>query len=143
MTTPSPYSALEVLSVLCQGRPDPIKALAEHLLPDLEPVTVVTSRTGLVMLPYLDSAEGAPFHLGEVLACEVHVRVVGGEGYAVCLGRDLEFATALAVIDAALSVGHEPEAIYALVSQEVQHHAAQDAQLLRAVATTRVEMETF
>jgi alpha-D-ribose 1-methylphosphonate 5-triphosphate synthase subunit PhnG len=136
-------SALEVLSVLCQARPAPIKALAEHLIPDLEPITVLKSHTGLVMLPYTDTVQETPFHLGEVMACEVHLVAGGGEGYAVCMGRDLEFATALALIDAALSTGHEREAIYTLADQEAAYQVAQDGQTLRAVATTRVEMETF
>lgn len=136
-------SALEVLSILCQARVAPVKALAEHLIPDLEPITVLKSHTGLVMLPYTDTVQETPFHLGEIMASEVHLVVNGGEGYAVCMGRDLEFATALAVIDAALATGHDREAIYALADQEAAFQAAQDEKTLRAVATTRVEMETF
>ncbi len=144
MTTDPTHSALEVLSVLCQARPAPVKALAEHLIPDLEPITVLKSRTGLVMIPYTDAVDGVPFHLGEVTACEVHLTVIGGaEGYAMCMGRDLEWATALAVIDAALAVGHERAAILALTKQEAEYLAAQEAQTLRAVAATRVDMETF
>jgi|GEM_PF-437853 len=143
LMTHAQRSALEVLSVLCQARPAPVKALAEHLIPDLEPITVLKSHTGLVMLPYIDTVQETPFHLGEIMGCEVHLAIEGGEGYAVCMGRDLEFATALALIDAALSTSHEQASIYTLADQEAAYQAEQDAQILRAVATTRVEMETF
>src|SRR5258706_10926093 len=87
------FTQSEYLSVLSQAPADAVKALAEEILPAVEPITVLTNRTGLVMLPYTDNAKGTIFHLGEVLVAEAHIRLgadEGGiEGYGMCLGRDL------------------------------------------------------
>lgn len=142
--TDNPYTAHEILSILSQGRAERLKALAEPLIEALDPVYVLKSRTGLVMLPYTDTAKGSVFHLGEIMASEAHIRVQDGiEGYAVCMGRDLELAMALALVDAALTGGVEQQAILALVDEEALFQAENDVALLRGVAATRVEMETF
>ncbi len=144
LRTENLYTAVEVLSILSQGRVERVKALAEPLIDALDPVCVLKSRTGLVMLPYTDTAKGSVFHLGEIMAAEAHIRVQDGvEGYAVCMGRDLEFAMALALVDAAMSGGVERETILILAGEEAAFQAEQDDALLRDVAATRVEMETF
>lgn len=123
-----------------------VKALAENLLPQLEPLEVLASRTGLVMLPYRDTAQGTAFHLGEVLAAEAHIRLLarsGVEGYAACIGRDLEHAMGVALLDAAFEAGIGREAITALVEERAAHLAALDEARLRQIEATRVEMETF
>ena len=44
---------------------------------------------------------GAPFNLGEATVSRASVRIVTGEvGHGYCLGRDLDKAEAIAVIDA-------------------------------------------
>jgi alpha-D-ribose 1-methylphosphonate 5-triphosphate synthase subunit PhnG len=142
--TESQYAAIDILSILSQGRADHVKVVAEPLIEALDPVYVLKSRTGLVMLPYSDTAQGAVFHLGEVMASEAHIRVQDGvEGYGICMGRDLELAMALAIIDAALHCGVELQMIHALAAEEEAFIAARDDAILRDVATTRVEMETF
>jgi alpha-D-ribose 1-methylphosphonate 5-triphosphate synthase subunit PhnG len=114
-------------------------------LPALEPLglEVLENRTGLVMLPSTDTAKGSRFHLGEVLASESRVRLAGVEGYAVCLGRDLEHSLAVAILDAALQTGLEIELIQTFVRQQAEKLEAADQALLRRVEQTRVEMETF
>ncbi|MCA9839225.1 MAG: phosphonate C-P lyase system protein PhnG, partial [Trueperaceae bacterium] len=107
----------QILSTLSQAPADSTKAFVETLLPELGEIKVLKNRTGLAMLPYRDSAKGELFHLGEVLLSEAHVQLLGfnSEGYAACLGRDLEQALALAIIDASLSARLQLTAIEAFI----------------------------
>lgn len=136
------------LSILTATPAAAVKALVEALLDRLAAVQVLTSRTGLAMLPFTDSVKGVTFYLGETLLAEAHVRVGAQEGYAACLGRDLEQAIALAILDAVLqskeaAVQTEQPAILAFVAAAAQQQAAEQAALLQKVAATRVELETF
>ncbi|MFN8562282.1 MAG: hypothetical protein U0703_11830 [Anaerolineae bacterium] len=70
-----PFSQSEYLTILTHAPGEAVKALAEDVILVLGDLTVVRSRTGLVMLPYVDSAQGAVFHLGEVLTAEGHIRL--------------------------------------------------------------------
>jgi len=137
-------SAPNPLSVLTRAPASEVKSLAENVLDHLSEVQVLQNRTGLVMLPYIDSAQGTPFHLGEVLVAEAHIRLADGiEGYGMVLGRDLEFSMAVAVLDAALRANIQAEPINAFITAQADQQAAADAELLRQVNATRVEMETF
>jgi alpha-D-ribose 1-methylphosphonate 5-triphosphate synthase subunit PhnG len=131
------------LSVLCRAEAAEVKALAEALIPTLEPISVLRNRTGLAMLPMEETAQGEAFYLGEVLIAEAHVQAAGAEGYAACLGRDLEQALAVALIDAAYSAGIARADIAAFVAGQAALQAEADAALLRDVERTRVDLETF
>lgn len=131
------------LGVLTQAPAAAVKAFAETLLDDIGEVEVLRNRTGLVMLPMSDTVQGTPFYLGEALVAEAHVRIAGGEGYGLCLGRDLEQALAVAIVDAAGAAGLAPAPIAQFVAEHAAALAAADDELLRAVEATRVEMETF
>lgn len=133
----------ELLSTLSRADAGAVKSFAEDLLPDLEPVEVLRNRTGLAMLPLRESAQGATFYVGEVLLAEAHVRAAGAEGYAACLGRDLEQALALALIDAAHRAGVAGPAILTFARAQAAAIEAEDAALLREVERTRVDLETF
>jgi alpha-D-ribose 1-methylphosphonate 5-triphosphate synthase subunit PhnG len=138
------YTQSQALTLLTHAPAQPVKDLAEALLPHLGAVQVLVNRTGLVMLPYTDTATGTRFHLGEVLVSESRVRIeAGAEGYAVCLGRDLEQSMAIALLDAALQAGVQAASIEAFLSAQESAQAAADDLLLRQVEATRVEMETF
>lgn len=89
------------LSALARADDAALKAAAERLLPDLGTIEVLTSRTGLVVLPLRDTVKGTDFFLGEVLVAEAHIRAGAVEGYGLRRGRDLEAAMAMAVLDAA------------------------------------------
>lgn len=136
------------LSVLTLSPAAEVKSLVESLLPDLPAARVLGSRTGLAMLPYNDSVKGVEFHLGEVLLAEAHVQVGTQAGYAACLGRDLEQAIAIALLDATLqsqepaSVAQQPS-ILDFVATQAQRQQESDDELLRKVEATRVELETF
>jgi alpha-D-ribose 1-methylphosphonate 5-triphosphate synthase subunit PhnG len=138
------FSQEQLLSIVTHAPADAVKDFVENLLPTLGEITVLENRTGLVMLPYTDSVQGTHFHLGEVLVSEAHIRMEnGGKGYALCTGRDLVQALAIALLDACVRAGLHTEAIAGFVQQQqvIQHE--QDQQLLRQVEATRVEMETF
>ena len=110
------------------------------------PVQVLQNRTGIVMLPYTDSVKGIQFHIGEVLMAEAHVRlnlISPVEGYGACMGRDLQQALAIALLDAALRANIHADAIHAFVSAHAAQLQRADDALLHKVEATRVEMETF
>lgn len=131
------------LSVLTRAPSDEVKQFAEALIPSLGPIDVLQNRTGLVMLPMTDPVEGGLFYLGEVLVAEAQVRLMGAEGYAACMGRDLEQALAIALIDAAYTAGVAQESIAHFVAEQARRLDEADRDLLRLVEATRVEMETF
>lgn len=139
------YSHGEALGILAASRPAPIRAVAERILDDLGEVVVITNRTGLAMLPYQDTVKGTAFHLGEVLVAEALIAVPGRgvEGYGAVVGRDLEHAMAVAVIDAAIAAHHDTAQIAELLDAEHAYQQEVDRQRLRKVEATRVQMETF
>jgi alpha-D-ribose 1-methylphosphonate 5-triphosphate synthase subunit PhnG len=144
MTLNGHISRTHVLSICTHAPADSVKVFAESLLDALGEISVISNRTGLVMLPYTDPAQGTRFHLGEVLIAEAHVRIASGEeGYASCIGRDLVQAIALAVIDAALAANVQSDSIHAFAHTQHAAQIAQDDALLKQIEATRIEMETF
>lgn len=131
-----------LLDILARADAARLAALAESLLSRLGAVEVVHSRTGLVMLPMRDTVQGTDFHLGEVLVAEAHIRAAGTEGYGMVVGRDLERAMAMAVVDAAAALGQTPD-IRRFLQTEAEAQTAADTDRLRQVEATRVNMETF
>ncbi|MCS6836961.1 MAG: phosphonate C-P lyase system protein PhnG [Anaerolineae bacterium] len=137
-------SRARVLNVLASAPADEVIVFAEELLEKLGEVRVLFNRSGLIVLSATDSAQGAQFHLGEVLVSEAHVALeTGHEGYGMCLGHDLVQALALAVIDAALAAEQGAAAIAAFAQLQQAAQLAADERLLRQVEATRVEIETF
>ncbi|MCF8484983.1 MAG: phosphonate C-P lyase system protein PhnG [Rhodobacteraceae bacterium] len=130
-----------LLTILARADAARIKAVAEAVLPTLGTIEVVTSRTGLVMLPLRDTVQGTDFFLGEVLVAEAHLRAGDVEGYGMITGRDLERAMAMAVLDAARAQGHAT--VLEFIAQEASIQHAEDEARLRQIEATRVEMETF
>jgi alpha-D-ribose 1-methylphosphonate 5-triphosphate synthase subunit PhnG len=140
---PEKLDQAAVLGVLSGAPAERVKCFVEELLPELEAIEVLQNRTGLVMLPMTESVQGTTFYLGEVLVAEARVRVGPHDGYAACLGRDLQQALAIAILDAALAADRPPDRIATFVAALAAELAAADDQLLRQVEATRVEMETF
>jgi alpha-D-ribose 1-methylphosphonate 5-triphosphate synthase subunit PhnG len=138
------YSQADVLNILTHTPAGEVKELAETILPTLGEITVLVNRTGLIMLPYTDTATGTLFHLGEVLVSESRVRIENGtEGYAVCLGRDLQQSIAVALLDAAWQANLAHEQILSFVNEQAENQRRADDDLLKQVEATRVELETF
>lgn len=138
------YTQSAALTLLTHAPPSAVKALAEDLIPHLGTINVLINRTGLVMLPYTDTATGTQFHLGEVLVSESRVQVKSEiTGYGMCIGRDLEQSMAIALIDAAFQSGIDMQRIHAFLQTQEASQQAADEHLLRQVEATRIEMETF
>jgi len=131
------------LSILSRAPAEEVKRFADALIPQLGDIEVLHNRTGLAMLPMRDPVEGITFYLGEVLIAEAHVSLGESEGYAACLGRDVEHALAMALIDAANAAHLAPDRIAAFVESQAARLEEADRRLLRQVEATRVEMETF
>ena len=132
------------LDILARARPERLKPFAETLLKNLGDISVVTNRTGLVMLPMRDTVENVDFHLGEVLVSEAQIADGAGcVGYGMVIGRDLERAMAMAVVDLHMAARGEDLATTRFLSDERAHLAAADELRMRQVEATRVEMETF
>lgn len=133
----------DTLSTLARADATRLKAFAETLLPDLGDVDVLQSRSGLVMLPMRDTAEGVAFHLGEVLVSEAHIRKNDVQGYGMRRGHDLEASMAMALVDLAMTLDVRGTECAAFCAAEAQALADQDTDILRRVEATRVDMETF
>lgn len=132
-----------VLSTLARADADRLKGFAEPLIADLPQIEVLENRTGLVMLPMRDTAQGTHFHLGEVLMSEARIRAGNQEGYGMRRGRDLEAAMAMAVVDAAVALGVSAAECAAFLAAESDAQINVDHDTLCCVEATRVNMETF
>lgn len=138
------YTQSEYLTILTHSPAEAVKTFVEEIIPQLGVLEVLINRTGLVMLPYTDTSTGTRFHLGEALVSEAHVRIGGStEGYAVCVGRDLQQALAAALLDAALTADIMTDSIHAFIAEQQAVQQTADEQLLKQVEATRIEMETF
>src|SRR5262245_39203356 len=131
------------LSVLSRSPAAVVKQFADALIPALGPIEVMRNRTGLVMVPMQETRQGTVVYPGEALIAEAHVRVGTAEGYAACLGRDLEQALAIALVDAAVAAGVARGQIAAFVQAQAAALDDADQELIQQIETTRVEMETF
>lgn len=132
-----------LLSTLARADAGRLKAFAEPLIADLPGIEVLENRTGLVMLPMRDTAQGTHFHLGEVLMSEARISAGGQEGYGMRRGRDLEAAMAMALVDLAVALGVLHGACAAFLAAEAEAQQDADLDTLRRVEATRVDMETF
>ena len=140
------FSQSQTLNILTQAPALEVKALADELLPLLEqyaPLEVTQNCTGLVMLPYRDTVQGTLFHLGEVLVAEAEVRQAGLIGYGAVLGRDLEQALAVALLDLAGQAGIGLERLQGFLETAQNQQTEAHRELFAKVDATRVQMETF
>lgn len=140
------FTQSEWLSTLAAAPAEGVKILANAVLPQLAArgdLEIVHNRTGLVMLPYRDTVQGTAFHLGEALVAQGQVQQGDFTGYGVVLGRDLEQALAVALLDLAAQQGIERPQIFAFVQDAQRTQQGADNLLLRKVESTRVQMETF
>lgn len=140
---PAAINQSHYLSILSRAPADEVKCFVDRLIPELGAIEVLHNRTGLIMASMTDTAQGTTFYLGEVLVAEAHVRLDAAEGYAACLGRDLQQALAIAVLDAAIVAGCARAEIDRFIHVQATALEAADHVLLEQVALTRVEIETF
>lgn len=134
----------QTLEILTHAPTADVKRLADELLPLLgNGLTVAQNRTGLVMLPCRDTVHGTLFHLGEVLIAEAEVRRGDFTGYGAMLGRDLEGALAIALVDLAWQAGIDAERVTAFLEAADKDQQQSHDELFQKVEATRVQMETF
>lgn len=136
-----PHDAM--LAVLARADAGRLRTFAEPLIAQLPVIEVLENRTGLVMLPMRDTAQGTHFHLGEILMSEAWITAGGQIGYGMRRGRDLEAAMAMAVVDLAVACGVAHAASAHFLDSEARAQAQSDHATLCRVEATRVDMETF
>ena len=130
--------------ILVLGDPQLRRELAEAVRAGHAVEATLPPRVGLVLVTVRESARRRRFHLGEVLVSEAKVRVEGTAGLGLIQGRDLDAATDLAIVDAALAAG-----LPLTAGWEFRFEAAEaelEARLDReqaVLAQTRVEFETL
>ncbi|MEO0544184.1 MAG: phosphonate C-P lyase system protein PhnG [Pseudomonadota bacterium] len=131
------------LNVLARANAARLKKFAESLIGHLGQIEVLHSRTGLVMVPMRDTAQGTNFHLGEVLVSEAHIQSDHHQGYGMRRGHDLEASMAMALVDLALQRGIASDNCSAFIAEEAAAIEHADVETLKRVEATRVDMETF
>ncbi|MEO1700587.1 MAG: phosphonate C-P lyase system protein PhnG [Pseudomonadota bacterium] len=131
------------LDVLAKADAERLKKFAARLVEAFGEIEVLHSRTGLVMVPMRDTAQGTNFHLGEVLVSEAHIQSADAQGYGMRRGHDLEASMAMALVDLALQRDINTAACHEFLDAESVALASADKQTLQRVEATRVDMETF
>ncbi|MDK2816886.1 MAG: alpha-D-ribose 1-methylphosphonate 5-triphosphate synthase subunit PhnG [Moorella sp. (in: firmicutes)] len=130
--------------IVAAGELTALVPLAEEVLQTGEVKVVQEPATSLVMMQALETVQGYPFNLGEVLIteCAVEVNGVPGKGYA--LGDEGERALCLALFDAALRGGHPlATRIRALLREEEEKIRQRELAEFAVVNRTRVEFEVM
>lgn len=124
-----------------------VTALAEQVLQHYpaEAVTMISGpRVAMVQLRMQESVANSVFNAGEILVTETRLELNGTFGFGMIIGNDPTFATALAVIDAALRIPGDPhgelhDVIAELGAQLSTNHQRQFA----AANSTKVEFDVF
>jgi alpha-D-ribose 1-methylphosphonate 5-triphosphate synthase subunit PhnG len=101
--------------------------------------------SGLVALQGRAGGAGQPFHVGEVSATRVTVRIGSGQvGHAMISGRDTRKAQLVAVIDALAQDPAQAEMIERVIVAPLERMASEaDAKLREETAATRVNFFTM
>lgn len=101
--------------------------------------------SGLVALQGRAGGTGQPFHVGEVSATRVTVRIGSGQvGHAMISGRDSRKAQLIAVIDALAQDPSQAEMIERVIVAPLERLASEaDAKLREETAATRVNFFTM
>jgi alpha-D-ribose 1-methylphosphonate 5-triphosphate synthase subunit PhnG len=134
-----------LLSVLARSSgPD---LLAHWKKTGLDPVVDVLRgpESGLVALQGRAGGTGQPFHVGEVSATRVTVRIGSGQvGHAMISGRDARKVQLVAVIDALAQDPAQADMIEREIVAPLEQLArAADARVRRETAATRVNFFTM
>ncbi len=144
MTYSPTFDQSRYLSVLCQSDPKTIKAFTEDkILPQIETVKTIKNRVGSIAVPIEDAVTSKPFILGEALTAEAEIEADGITGYAAVLGRDLELAIAIALVDACVQGNRFAETVEPFVLELETKLLQEEEQLMKKVQSTQVKMETF
>lgn len=126
--------------------PERLAALARPIAARVRVEPLQPAGEGSMLLQLRDSVAGCTYHLGEIPVVRVALRLVDGaqvaEGGAVLLSDDLERATHIAILDAALAAGlPESQAIAGAIAEGIARWAGIEEVRANILATTRVEFE--
>lgn len=124
-----------------------VTALAESVLQRYpsDAISIISGpRVAMVQLRMQESVANSVFNAGEILVTETRLELNGTFGFGMIIGNEPAFATALAVIDAALRMPGNPHTelhttIAALGAQLTALHQRQFA----AANSTKVEFDVF
>jgi alpha-D-ribose 1-methylphosphonate 5-triphosphate synthase subunit PhnG len=143
--TSSTEARRRALALLARATPAELAApLAEHW-PELGVRELKPTEAGLVMLRGRAGGDGALFNLGEATVARSVVELETGErGYGHVLGRDLEQALRVAILDALGQRADDQAVVEAHVLAPIAARlAAARAKTARETAATRVDFFTL
>ncbi|PDW04955.1 phosphonate C-P lyase system protein PhnG [Candidatus Viridilinea mediisalina] len=107
-------------------------------------VFITEPRTALVQLRMAEGVAESQFNAGEILVSEALLELAGHFGFGMVIGRDLQHATALAILDAALRMPGDPHAdLRPHIDALSAALAAAQERRFAAAAATRVVFDTF
>jgi alpha-D-ribose 1-methylphosphonate 5-triphosphate synthase subunit PhnG len=124
-----------------------VTALAEQVLQHYpaDAVTIISGpRVAMVQLRMQESVANSVFNAGEILVTETRLELNGTFGFGMIIGNDPTFATALAVIDAALRLPGDPHAdLHATITDLGDQLSTSQQRQFAAANSTKVEFDVF
>ena len=130
--------------ILAEGDLSVLLPPAEELLAEAKAKVIQEPATCLVMMQAMESVQGHPFNLGEVLIteCAVEIEGIRCKGYA--LGDEPERALCAALLKAAVHGGHSlAQKIKLLLAGEKEAVRQREEAEFGLVARTRVDFEVM
>jgi alpha-D-ribose 1-methylphosphonate 5-triphosphate synthase subunit PhnG len=124
-----------------------VTALAEQVLQHYpaDAVTMISGpRVAMVQLRMQESVANSVFNAGEILVTETRLELNGTFGFGMIIGNDPTFATALAVIDAALRLPGDPHAdLHTAINDLGDQLSTSQQRQFAAANSTKVEFDVF
>ena len=124
-----------------------VTALAEQVLQHYpaDAVTIISGpRVAMVQLRMQESVANSVFNAGEILVTETRLELNGTFGFGMIIGNDPTFATALAVIDAALRLPGDPHAdLHTAINDLGDQLSTSQQRQFAAANSTKVEFDVF
>ena len=124
-----------------------VTALAEQVLQHYpaDAVTMISGpRVAMVQLRMQESVANSVFNAGEILVTETRLELNGTFGFGMIIGNDPTFATALAVIDAALRLPGDPHVdLHTAINDLGDQLSTSQQRQFAAANSTKVEFDVF
>jgi alpha-D-ribose 1-methylphosphonate 5-triphosphate synthase subunit PhnG len=124
-----------------------VTALAEQVLQHYpaDAITMISGpRVAMVQLRMQESVANSVFNAGEILVTETRLELNGTFGFGMIIGNDPTFATALAVIDAALRLPGDPHVdLHTAINDLGDQLSTSQQRQFAAANSTKVEFDVF
>ncbi|HRE19536.1 MAG TPA: phosphonate C-P lyase system protein PhnG [Rhabdaerophilum sp.] len=139
------FSRRDVLGLAARARRIELERPVREAWPDLAITDLRPAESGLVMLRGRIGGDGAPFNLGEASMSRAAVALDTGEiGYGHVLGRDIERARLVAIVDALWQRAGDRDRVEQHVLAPIRQRIARDRAVEQAkTAATRVDFFTL